>query len=269
MVPVENLIGRATGHLLVDRRQRVLLEAVDLVHGASRQPHRQRLHRRRRMSEVAPFVRESSATSRRTSACSSLRSPIRALAATATSGSSSSATGCWAMVIARALYERYPNEPEGYLSRRYNVLVARETCADIGREIGVPSAGPARQAGARRRRQPERQCRRRRRRGADRRAPARRRAGRGRALHPHALGAAPRRCSARRRSTPSPRFRSWRRAKGCKAPVYEVVARTGAHHAPKFTIRVSVPRLGEATAEGTSKQEAETAAAAALLSQLQ
>ena len=36
-----------------------------------------------------------------------------------------------------------------------------------------------------------------------------------------------------------------------------------------FTIRVSVPKLGEATAEGTSKQEAETAAAAALLQQLQ
>ena len=46
-------------------------------------------------------------------------------------------------------------------------------------------------------------------------------------------------------------------------------SRTGAHHAPKFTIRVSVPKLGEATAEGTSKQEAETAAAAALLNKLQ
>ena len=45
-------------------------------------------------------------------------------------------------------------------------------------------------------------------------------------------------------------------------------SRTGAHHAPQFTVRVSVPKLGEATAEGTSKQEAETAAAAALLSQL-
>src|SRR3954452_21931722 len=41
-------------------------------------------------------------------------------------------------VIARALYERHPSEPEGYLSRRYNVLAARETCADIGCEIGVP-----------------------------------------------------------------------------------------------------------------------------------
>ena len=58
-------------------------------------------------------------------------------------------------------------------------------------------------------------------------------------------------------------------AKGCKPPIYEVIARSGAHHAPKFTIRVAVAKLGEATAEGSSKQEAETAAAAALLSQLQ
>jgi ribonuclease-3 len=57
-------------------------------------------------------------------------------------------------------------------------------------------------------------------------------------------------------------------ARGCKPPVYEVVARTGAHHAPKFTIRVSVPQLGEASAEGLSKQEAETAAAEALLKQI-
>src|SRR5690348_6102785 len=42
------------------------------------------------------------------------------------------------IVIANALYQRYPNEPEGYLSRRYNGLVDRETCAANGREIGVP-----------------------------------------------------------------------------------------------------------------------------------
>ena len=43
------------------------------------------------------------------------------------------------MVIARALYERYPKEPEGQLSRRYNALVARETCAEIGRDFGIPA----------------------------------------------------------------------------------------------------------------------------------
>ena len=53
------------------------------------------------------------------------------------------------------------------------------------------------------------------------------------------------------------------------APVYEVVDRSGAHHAPLFTIKVSVRGLGEASAEGSSKQDAETAAAEALLAQLQ
>ena len=57
-------------------------------------------------------------------------------------------------------------------------------------------------------------------------------------------------------------------AKGVRSPVYEVVSRTGAHHAPRFTVRVSVPTLGDAIAEGTSKQEAETAAATELLSRL-
>ena len=43
------------------------------------------------------------------------------------------------VVIARALYERYPDEPEGNLSKRYNGLVDRETCAENGREIGIPA----------------------------------------------------------------------------------------------------------------------------------
>ena len=33
------------------------------------------------------------------------------------------------LVVARWLYERFPLEPEGKMSRRYNALVARETCA--------------------------------------------------------------------------------------------------------------------------------------------
>ena len=41
-----------------------------------------------------------------------------------------------------------------------------------------------------------------------------------------------------------------------------------AHHAPRFKVMVIVPNLGEAEAEGSSKQEAETAAAAALLDKL-
>ena len=43
------------------------------------------------------------------------------------------------MIVAAALYQRYPAESEGYLSRRYHALVDRDTCADNGREIGVPA----------------------------------------------------------------------------------------------------------------------------------
>ena len=43
------------------------------------------------------------------------------------------------LVIAGWLYELFPNEAEGKLSRRYNVLVARETCGEVGRELGLPA----------------------------------------------------------------------------------------------------------------------------------
>jgi ribonuclease-3 len=171
-------------------------------------------------------------------------------------------------VMARALYERHPNEPEGYLSRRYNVLVARETCADIGRELGVPAlvrlGKQAREDGAS---QSENVV------GDVVEALI------GALLLDGGLDAAERfilktwepHLAEQRKAPQHPKsaLQELAAARGCKAPVYEVVARTGAHHAPKFTIRVSVPRLGEASAEGSSKQEAETAAAEALLSQLQ
>jgi len=47
-----------------------------------------------------------------------------------------------------------------------------------------------------------------------------------------------------------------------------MLARFGPHHAPRFRVRVSLGRHGEAEAEGASKQEAETAAAASLLEKI-
>ena len=172
------------------------------------------------------------------------------------------------MVIAKALYDRFPNEPEGFLSRRYNVLVARETCAENGREIGIPEqvrlGKQARSDGAN---QSENVV-------GD--------------VMEALIGAllidggpeAARRfildlwepdLASQRRAPQHPKsaLQELAAAKERKPPVYEVIGRTGAHHAPRFTIRVSVAGLGEATAEGTSKQEAETEAAAALLKQLQ
>lgn len=171
------------------------------------------------------------------------------------------------LVIARTLFERYPTEAEGNLSRRYNALVARETCAEIGRELGLPAlirvGKQARTDGANE--------------GdnvvgdvvealigallldggmedAQRFILAR--------WEPYLAG------QGRAPQHPKSALQELAASRGCKPPVYEVVSRTGAHHHPKFEVRVSVPRLGEATAQGSSKQEAETAAAVALLERL-
>ena len=48
-----------------------------------------------------------------------------------------------------------------------------------------------------------------------------------------------------------------------------MVERTGPEHAPRFTVRATIGNLAEASASGSSKQEAETAAAKALLDKLE
>jgi len=172
------------------------------------------------------------------------------------------------VVIARALYDRHPGEPEGSLSKRYNALVARETCAEVGRELGIPAqlrlGKQARGDGASQ---------------SDNVVGDAVEALIGALLLDGGMSEAERFILARWEpylagqglapQHPKSGLQELAAARGRKPPVYEIVARTGAHHSPKFTVRVSVGSLGEATAEGSSKQEAETAAAAALLEQLQ
>ena len=225
--------------------------------------------RRSRMSDVADIrPRQARPQAQGPAPVRARANPFEPRRATAMSGSNSSATGSLAWSSPRALYDRFPTSQKA--------IVAPLQCFGRARDLRRgrprarrPGADPPRQAGPRRRRQPQRQCRRRRRRGADRRAAARRRHRRSRALHPPRLGAVPRPAKAARRSIPSRRCRNWPPARGRKPPVYEVVSRTGAHHAPSSPSASSVATLGEATAEGSSKQEAETAAATALLEQLQ
>jgi ribonuclease-3 len=170
--------------------------------------------------------------------------------------------------IARALYDRYPGEPEGQLSRRFNALVARETCAEVGRAIGLPMlirlGKQAREDGAN---QSDNVV------GDAVEAligalfldagldSARALVLRLWATYLDGQGRAP--------QHPKSALQELAAARNCRAPHYEVVSRSGAHHSPTFVVRVAVKGLGEATAEGSSKQEAETAAATALLKQLQ
>jgi len=171
------------------------------------------------------------------------------------------------LVIADWLYELFPAEPEGKLSRRLNVLVSRATCAEVARDLDL--AGQMRlgkqarddgafesdnvlgdmvesligalwlEAGFER----------------------------SKAFIRSAWGD---RVSRRDSAPMHPKsaLQEWAAANDRKAPVYEVIGRSGPHHAPTFVVKVSIRGVGEAEAEGLTKQEAETEAAQALLEQL-
>ena len=170
------------------------------------------------------------------------------------------------LVMARWLYERFPNEPEGKLSRRYNDLVARPMCGEVGRELGLPAlirlGKQAREDGAN---------------WSDNVVGDVVEALVGALLLDGGLDVADRfirrawggyvESQGRAPKHPKSALQEFAAAKNLAAPEYELERKSGAHHSPRFTVRVSVKGLGEATGEGLSKQEAETAAAAALLDQ--
>lgn len=171
------------------------------------------------------------------------------------------------VVIARWLYERFPDEPEGKLSRRFNTLVARETCGEIGRELGLPDViklgKQAREDGAA---------------WSDNVVGDVVEALIGAIFLDSGLEAAEafiRRAwepliEGQRLAPTHPKsaLQELAAAHNLPNPLYEVVRQSGAQHSPRFTVRVAIPKLGEAEAEGSSKQEAETLAATALLQKL-
>lgn len=167
------------------------------------------------------------------------------------------------LTIAEWLFE-LSDGAEGKLSQRLNALVSREMCAQIAREIGLAEhirlGKQAREDG-----------------GADsdnilgdvmeallgasfvtrgfgptrdlvRRIWADAVAGR-----------------AGRRKHPKSALQEWAAGNRRAIPEYVLVDRTGPDHAANFTVKVSVRNVGDAVATGSSKQEAETAAAAAFM----
>jgi ribonuclease III len=171
------------------------------------------------------------------------------------------------LTVAEWLYNAYPAAPEGELSRRFNTLVTGAVCADVARGLGTGKnlrlGKQARDDG-----------------GADSdnilgdvcealigalyldrgidAAAAFIRINWQARVEGHAK--AP--------SHPKSALQEWAAANNRRAPTYTLVERSGPHHAPRFTVTASLGPAGEATATGTSKQDAETAAAAALLEQL-
>jgi ribonuclease-3 len=171
------------------------------------------------------------------------------------------------LVAASWLYRLLPDEPEGKLSRRINALVSRETCAEVAREIGLGKhlrlGKQARDDGA----------------GDSENVlgdviealiGALFLEGGFAAAESFVHRAWASRVDARERAPQHPKsaLQEWAAAKNLKPPVYTMVGRSGPHHNPRFTVAVAIGGAGEASAEGSSKQEAETAAATKLLESL-
>jgi len=168
------------------------------------------------------------------------------------------------VTMAAWLYRLFPGEPEGALSRRFNALVSGGTCAVIARTLGIPKhlrlGKQARDDGAS---------------NSDNVLGDVVEALIGAVFLEGGLAAAERfihrawgdlvktQQSAPRH--PKSALQEWAASHRCRVPVYTLVSRSGPHHAPAFVVKVEIPGRAEASAEGSSKQEAETAAAEKLL----
>ncbi|HZZ90787.1 MAG TPA: ribonuclease III [Caulobacteraceae bacterium] len=170
-----------------------------------------------------------------------------------------------ALVMAETLLALDPGADAGPLSKRLHVLVNRDSCAAVGRALGI---GPAlRLPGGETKR------------GARDQArfladacealvgavylEAGLDAARERILSLWAdLLAAP---HDERSANPKSRLQEWAAEAGRGAPAYRLVARSGPDHAPVFTVEATVEGAAPATASAGSRQAAEKAAALALL----
>jgi ribonuclease III len=171
------------------------------------------------------------------------------------------------LVVAEMLWHRFPDEPEGMLTRRLTHLVRRETLARVAAAIGLGDyltfSRAERAAGA--------------------------------AANPAILADA---CEALIAAIyldggfdaassfvhrfwepllaamngpprdPKTTLQEWAQARGLGLPRYELVATAGPDHAPLFTVAASIAGNEAATATASSKRIAEAGAAAALLERL-
>ena len=171
------------------------------------------------------------------------------------------------LTVAELLFETYPDEDEGDLTRRQNALVREEALAEIARELGLPgrlTLDGGEESGG----------------GRDKPAIL------ADALeavigavfldrgYPAARAFVRRHWAGRVRAAKTPprdpktALQMWALARGPSPPRYAEAGREGPAHRPRFTVEVEVPGFGRARGQGETKREAEKAAAAALLREL-
>lgn len=171
------------------------------------------------------------------------------------------------LAVATMLYQVMPGEPEGSLSKRLAMLVSGASCAEVARALDV---GPHIRMGKQARDDGARDS-------------------------VNVLGDVVealigalyldggidvatrfvrRVWEPRLRATPpvpqhpKSALQEWAAANRRKPPVYTVVDRSGPGHAPRFVVEVAISGAGDARGDGTSKQDAETAAATVMLGKL-
>ena len=169
------------------------------------------------------------------------------------------------LLAAERLVRLHPEASEGDLAPRLNALVSREACADVARRVDM---GPALRLS-----------------GSETKAGGRDKlsilAGAceavmaaiyqdggleaARAAFLRLWADAFEAADGVRPSDPKTALQEWAQGAGRPLPTYQVVSRTGPDHGPTFVVSVNVEGLAPAAGEGRSRQEAEKAAAAALL----
>ncbi|QMW23630.1 ribonuclease III [Sandaracinobacteroides saxicola] len=170
-------------------------------------------------------------------------------------------------VMAAWLYQRFPDESEGQLTRRFATLVSRETCATVARALDVPAyvrlGTQARADGGS---------------DSDNILGDVVEALIGALYCDAGVSVAERfilsawatlvSAAAGPAKHPKSAIQEWAAAHGARDPLYELLGRFGPHHAPRFRVRLTVSPHPPVEAEGGSKQDAETEAARALMQQV-
>ena len=161
--------------------------------------------------------------------------------------------------IAEWLFRR-SDAPEGQLTQRFHAQVTQQSCATVARDIGVPAhvrlGKQARDAGAQ---------------DSDNVLGDVMEALLGASFIESGFTEARElvlklwkpilESNAGRAKHPKSALLEWAHGNQRKPPDYEVIDRSGPDHAARFTVRVSVHKVGAVEATAGSKQEAETAAA--------
>jgi len=171
-------------------------------------------------------------------------------------------------VVAKIVYELYPEEKEGELARRHAALVCGKTLTQVARDMEL---GELLHIGT-----------------SETQSQGRQNASNLEDALEALIGAiyldggitavdnfiTPRWTELSRKTETPPKdaktsLQEWAQARGLPVPVYNLVDSSGPAHAPEFVIEVTIPGQGSKQGKALSKRVAEQAAAGALLEALQ